>query len=125
MKSRRRGLTSVVSIPIATCVYLVFAAPLPLRAAESCAGLKGRVIPAVAIGLPTTGAAVQSAMVVQGNERAPGEYCKVIGIITPVDSTAPNITFQVNLPASWNGKAVQYGGGGFNGTLVTGENPLR
>src|SRR5687767_5237552 len=115
MRLRCRGLASVV--PIATCCYFVIAVPRPLRAAESCAGLNGRVIPASAVGLPTTGAAVQSAVVVQGNERATGEYCKVVGIITPVDSTAPDINFQINLPTSWNGKAVQYGGGGFNGTL--------
>lgn len=102
---------------------LIFVAPL--RAAESCADLTGRVIPASAIGLPTTGATVRSAVVVQANERIPGEYCKVLGVVTPVDPTAPDINFQVNLPTAWNGKAVQYGGGGFNGTLVTGENPLR
>jgi feruloyl esterase len=44
----------------------------------------------------------------------------VLGVISPVDPKAPNITFQINLPASWNGKALQFGGGGFNGTLVTG-----
>jgi feruloyl esterase len=31
----------------------------------------------------------------------------------------------VNLPTTWNGKALQYGGGGFNGTLITGLAPLR
>ena len=29
---------------------------------------------------------------------------------------APPILFQVNLPTRWNGRSVQYGGGGFNGT---------
>ena len=28
--------------------------------------------------------------------------------------------FQVNLPAAWNGRSVQFGGGGFNGSLITG-----
>ena len=31
------------------------------------------------------------------------------------------VPFQVNLPAKWNGKAVHMGGGGFNGTVVTGQ----
>jgi feruloyl esterase len=26
--------------------------------------------------------------------------------------------FQINLPSQWNGRSVQYGGGGFNGTLI-------
>ncbi len=46
--------------------------------------------------------------------------CKVLGRILPVDKTAPPILFQVNLPLSWNGRTVQYGGGGFNGTVTTG-----
>src|SRR5678815_3179990 len=52
-------------------------------------------------------------------------YCRVLGTIAPVDPAAQLINFQVNLPTSWNGKALQYGGGGFNGTLVTGLAPLR
>jgi feruloyl esterase len=35
------------------------------------------------------------------------------------------VNFQVNLPLQWNGKAVQYGGGAYNGTLITGLQPLR
>jgi hypothetical protein len=45
-------------------------------------------------------------------------FCRVLGRIAPVDPAAPPILFQVNLPASWNGRSVQYGGGGFNGTLI-------
>jgi feruloyl esterase len=44
----------------------------------------------------------------------------VVGAIAPVDPKAPPIRFQVNLPTQWNGSSVQFGGGGFNGTLVTG-----
>ena len=47
-------------------------------------------------------------------------FCRVIGAIDPLDPKAPVIRFQVNLPEQWNGRLVQYGGGGFNGTLVTG-----
>ncbi len=35
------------------------------------------------------------------------------------------IRFQLNLPAQWNGRSVQYGGGGFNGVLITGLAQLR
>ena len=44
----------------------------------------------------------------------------MLGRIAPIDPTAPPIRFQVNLPLEWNGRSVQYGGGGFNGTLITG-----
>jgi hypothetical protein len=39
-----------------------------------------------------------------------------LGTIAPVNPAAQLINFQVNLPTTWNGKALQYGGGGFNGT---------
>ncbi|TWB81107.1 tannase/feruloyl esterase family alpha/beta hydrolase [Bradyrhizobium sacchari] len=47
-------------------------------------------------------------------------FCKVLGHIDPVDPKAPPVKFQVNLPVEWNGRSVQYGGGGFNGVLITG-----
>ncbi|MBR0716636.1 tannase/feruloyl esterase family alpha/beta hydrolase [Bradyrhizobium liaoningense] len=47
-------------------------------------------------------------------------FCKVLGHIEPTDPKAPPIKFQVNLPVEWNGRSVQYGGGGFNGVLITG-----
>jgi feruloyl esterase len=51
-------------------------------------------------------------------------YRKVLGEIAPLDPVAPPIRFEVNLPEQWNGKAVQYGGAGFNGVLFTGlDNP--
>src|SRR5215510_13511586 len=48
------------------------------------------------------------------------EFCKVLGHIEPSDPKAPPIRFQVNLPVEWNGRSLQYGGGGFNGVLITG-----
>src|SRR5262249_39343556 len=48
------------------------------------------------------------------------EYCRVLGAIAPLDPKAPLIRFQVNLPTEWNGSSVQFGGGGFNGVLITG-----
>ncbi|HOB96681.1 MAG TPA: tannase/feruloyl esterase family alpha/beta hydrolase [Aquabacterium sp.] len=45
-------------------------------------------------------------------------FCRILGRIAPVDPAAPPIQFQVNLPAQWNGRSVQYGGGGFNGVLI-------
>jgi hypothetical protein len=89
---------------------------------DACARLAGATIPAAEIGLPTTGASITSAeLVADGARDNPnGEYCKVQGAIHPVTYTAPDITFEVNLPTRWNGKTLQLGGGGFDGTLVTG-----
>ena len=105
-------------------------ASIPAEAATSCADLANLKIAANEIGLPTTGATIASAQVatVPADPTAPGgtrEYCKVLGAIAPVDPNAPPINFEVNLPMQWNGKAVQYGGGGSNGTLITGLAPLR
>jgi feruloyl esterase len=90
--------------------------------ASDCSSLQDMAVPASEIGLPTSGAVVQIAELVaetaEGNIN--GEFCKVIGIIKPVNSTSPNIEFEVNLPTSWNRRALQMGGGGYNGTLVTG-----
>lgn len=86
----------------------------------SCDSLNGLVIPAAAIGLSTTGAAVTSTSVVPAagsGAAAVGEYCKVLGDINPVDVNAPKIKFQVNLPTTWNNKAMMFGGGGNNGTV--------
>jgi len=90
------------------------AAPLP------CARLVGLAIPASAMDLPTSGAVVDAADVVAasgaGVAKVP-EHCLVAGSIAPVDKTAPNIKFKIALPTVWNGKALMFGGGGFNGSV--------
>ena len=93
-----------------------------LSAADACAALDGLQIPASAIGLATTGALISSTELVRANARnnENGEFCKVVGNIHPVNYNAPDIEFEVNLPSDWNGKSLQLGGGGFNGTVVTG-----
>ena len=90
--------------------------------ASACASLQGMTIPAAAIGLETSGAEVQTAAMIaasaSGNPN--GEYCKVTGVVKPKNPSSPGLEFEVNLPASWNRRALQMGGGGYNGTLVTG-----
>jgi Tannase and feruloyl esterase len=106
-------------------------------AGEACARLKQSIAPA-SIGLPTGGATVETAELVPPAALAAAElpfgplppylavvpavpeYCKIVGAIAPVDPKAPPIRFQVNLPTAWNGSSVQFGGGGFNGVLITG-----
>ncbi len=46
-------------------------------------------------------------------------FCRVLGRIGAADPKAPPIRFQLNLPLQWNGRTVQYGGGGFNGVLIS------
>jgi len=88
----------------------------------TCASLQGLAIPASAIGLPTGGAVVQAAagMAATDAGNANGAFCKVTGIVRPQNPASPNLEFEVNLPASWNRRVLQMGGGGYNGTLVTG-----
>lgn len=88
----------------------------------SCDALVGLTVPAASIGLSTSGASVLAATDVTDTDSASAsrDYCKVTGNIWPVDSTASPIRFQVNLPKSWNQRALQFGGGGTNGTVVTG-----
>ena len=94
--------------------------------AATCGGLAGAAPNAVQIDSATLQAASPLAVA----ERAPTPagrvtpanppFCKVLGHIEPVDRKAPPIKFQVNLPVEWNGRSLQYGGGGFNGVLITG-----
>lgn len=90
--------------------------------ATACAALSHKIIPGSAIGLPTTGAKVEAATFETTNAGRPiiGGFCKILGGISPIDPSAPPIHFEINLPSTWNGKAVQLGGGFFDGTLVTG-----
>jgi feruloyl esterase len=119
---------------LATLAAGAAAQPAPEAA---CAALAGRVVPPAAIGLPSGAATVGSAVFAPpapagrdaqgGPVAALPPHCSLVGEIAPLDPAAPPIRFQVNLPIpdAWNGKAVQYGGGGFNGVLITGLAPLR
>ena len=106
-------LTAITALLVAGgCANTV---PAPPSAPTSCAGLNGFAMAPQTIGLPTTGAVVTSAVVVPAagtGVAAVAEYCKVLGDINPVDPTAPKLKCQVNLPSTWNGKALMIGGGG-------------
>jgi feruloyl esterase len=93
--------------------------PLP---ATACASLQGMSIPALALRLPTGGAVVQTAAPIAATtkDNANGDFCQVTGIVKPKNPASPNLEFEVNLPAVWNRRVLQMGGGGYNGTLVTG-----
>jgi len=94
--------------------------------AATCSGLAGAAWQAVRI----DSAAMQSPSHLSLSEHAPTPaarvspsnpaFCKVLGHIEPTDPKAPPIKFQVNLPVEWNSRSLQYGGGGFNGVVITG-----
>lgn len=115
--SRAASLTAM-SIPLAYFFASTVMAATPDTAAL-CSSLAKADIPASNITLPTTGAKVVSAILISASDPANqnGEYCKVTGETKPVDPKAPDINWQVNLPTGWNGKLLQYGGGGYNGSV--------
>src|SRR3954469_15914109 len=94
--------------------------------AATCRGLVGPADNAVRI----DSAAMQTPSQLAVAERGPTpagritpanpEFCKVLGRIEPTDAKAPPIRFQVNLPVEWNGRSLQYGGGGLNGGVIRG-----
>jgi pimeloyl-ACP methyl ester carboxylesterase len=89
--------------------------------AADCASLKGFAIPASAIGLPTRGATVETAVAVAAAEprNVNGDFCKVTGIIRNATDSSAVFEFEVNLPVTWNGRALQMGGGGYDGSLAS------
>ncbi len=116
-----------VNLPTAT----VAVGGNPVAVCESLVGS----MPASVISLRSGGVTIRSAKVVTAtplsvNASGPTpaslivparpDHCQVLGLIAPIDPSAPNIEFQINLPTAWNGRSVQYGGGGFNGVLITG-----
>jgi hypothetical protein len=121
MRAIDASLAAVCMVPAASVALAQGAVP--------CPALAGRNVEPALIGLPSGPARIASATVepLPASPAAPEPtvaYCKVLGEIAPLDPSAPSIRFEVNLPEQWNGKAVQYGGGGFNGVLITGLNPL-
>lgn len=127
------GAIAASALVLAGCATAPTGALNAGDAKAGCASLAGQTIAASAIGLPSGAATVDSAVLMPASalavaERGPTpaatitpaapEYCKVLGRIAPLDPKAPPIQFQANLPVQWNGRSLQYGGGGFNGVLI-------
>src|SRR3954468_6267220 len=117
---------AIAGLVTLTTISSAGAAALVGDAGATCSGLAGASDGAVRI----DGAAMQAPSQLTVAERAGSPaarvapanpaFCKLLGHNEPNDPTAPPIKFEVNLPADWNGRSLQYGGGGFNGTLITG-----
>jgi feruloyl esterase len=78
----------------------------------------GETVPVTAIGEPVSGVALSAPRWVAASGAIPA-YCSIDGSMAPVDTapTARPINFRVVFPASWNHRAAQLGGGGFNGVI--------
>ncbi len=86
-----------------------------------CAAAKfGDSIPVSAIGEPVSAVTLSAPRWnATGGRGGGGPYCSVNGSMAPVDTsaTAKPINFSVALPSTWNGRSVQLGGGGMNGSI--------
>jgi pimeloyl-ACP methyl ester carboxylesterase len=83
---------------------------------ESCEALQQTRITAAQIGEPVSAVHIDSA---NWEAESPAVHCRIDGRLMPVDQSANArpIHFGVALPANWNGRAIQMGGGGMNGTV--------
>jgi hypothetical protein len=116
------------SVYVSVCAMLLIA-PVDAAAATrqptfatQCAALAGASVAPQNVGLPTRGAYIDSASLIaataSGNQS--GEYCRVTGSIKAVQANTPDIHFDLDLPVRWNGRALQLGGGGYDGVVVSG-----
>jgi feruloyl esterase len=92
--------------------------PIAIAAADCTLDTLGSTIPVEKIGEPVRKVTLSTAAWTAEAGNTPA-YCRVDGVIDPVDTstTARPINFAVALPARWNGRSVQMGGGGMNGTI--------
>ena len=97
--------------------------PLPDQAivvteADCTADKLGSSIPVSGIGELVAGITLKKPVWTDASELMPG-YCSVDGSMAPVskEANAKPINFRVILPASWNQRAAQMGGSGFNGFI--------
>lgn len=99
-----------------------FAQSKPPSLATQCTALDGVALPASVIAMPTRGVHIDRAAMIPataaGNQSH--EYCRITGSIKAILPSTPDIHFDLNLPARWNGRALQIGGGGYDGVVVSG-----
>ena len=89
-----------------------------ITAADCTAEKVGAAIPNERIGEPVRRVTLSAPSWTAETANSPA-YCRVDGVIDPVDTSASArpINFGVALPAQWNRRSVQMGGGGMNGTV--------
>ncbi|MGF6599467.1 hypothetical protein P3T23_004195 [Paraburkholderia sp. GAS448] len=124
--TRRRGRTltarTLACAALSIASVDATAAPKEPTLATRCAELAGLELPAETIALPTRGARIDAATIIPATAplNQSGEYCRITGSIRAFKANAPDIRFDLNLPRQWNGRALQIGGGGYSGVVVSG-----
>jgi feruloyl esterase len=90
--------------------------------ATRCEDLASVTLLPESIALPTGGAQIDNVQVMSAPEADNHgmEFCRINGRIKPVNAGSPDIRFDLNLPGRWNGRALQIGGGGYSGAVVSG-----
>ena len=100
------------------------AASVTITASDCTAAKVGTAVEPSAIGERVRAVTLAEPSWVAAANNVPA-HCRVNGTIAPVDTspTARPINFSVVLPASWNRRAAQLGGGGMNGVIpnLTGD----
>ena len=92
-------------------------APLTITAADCKTAKLGDTIAASAVGEPVSAVAMGPPKWVPASDALPPR-CEVDGRIESIDKAkAPPVNFRVWLPAEWNRRAAQQGGGGMNGVI--------
>jgi len=97
-----------------------------ITSADCTAARLGSSIPVPMIGEPVRSVVLAAPAWVEAGTGTPA-HCRVDGVMAPIssDATARPINFRVVLPAAWNRRAAQLGGGGMNGIIpnLTGAAP--
>lgn len=85
----------------------------------------GLKIPPSVTSLPINGVTISSVDFVTNEEGhgITGDFYRICGAIHPEDPEGYDINFQMGFPVTWNGRLVQYGGGGLDGTVTPVEAP--
>lgn len=119
MAMRRPLLVAIIAQAVlAPAAARFIDTPIVITQAECTVAKIGGAIPAGAIGAPVPAVALSEPRWMAAADPLPAR-CEVDGRIAPVDTapTARAINFRVWLPAAWNRRAVQQGGGGMNGMI--------
>ncbi len=118
----------LLMLPVTVAIAVATGSARAQPMSRACAEMTTVSIPASGIGLPTNGAKITEAASVPASgsgSRTAGPYCRIKAEIAPLDPAAPPIRLEVNLPDAWNGKALMYGGGGFNGSMLSSPGTIR
>ncbi len=113
-KNKLLQLLLLCATPAVLCAQTTATTAIALDKA-TCEKLQATAITPAQIGEPVARVVIESASWV---EVAP-VHCRINGQLDPIDTsaTARPIKFGVALPAAWNGRSIQLGGGGMNGTI--------